>query len=167
MDCSTQHPLSSVSWNLLTFMSIDLMMLSKPLILYCPVLWLLCPWDFPGKNAGVVCISFSRGSSQPKGRTHVSCIGRWILYHWVTRETLRLNIAIYYLAALERGLSKQTGYSLEHKSRTCAFYSTLSCHCIKISTSRQLTCSLGRNKTLELERLCINLRGRNMSIIWY
>ena len=70
-------------------------------------------------------------------------------------------------SSFREGLSKQTGYSLEHKSRTCAFYSTLSCHCIKISTSRQLTCSLGRNKTLELERLCINLRGRNMSIIWY
>ena len=24
---------------------------------------LLCPWDFPGKNTGVVAISFSRGSS--------------------------------------------------------------------------------------------------------
>ena len=24
---------------------------------------LLCPWDFPGKNAGAGCISFSRGSS--------------------------------------------------------------------------------------------------------
>ena len=85
---------------------------------------LLCPWDSPGKNAGVVChflpqgywnkflrrirqlyflcfscsavsyclwpllewlaISFSRGSSQSRDLTHVSCvfcIGRWILYH--------------------------------------------------------------------------------------
>ena len=33
-----------------------------------------------------VAISFSRVSSQPKDRTHVSCIGRWILYHWVTGE---------------------------------------------------------------------------------
>ena len=28
-----------------------------------------------------VAISFTRGSSQPRDRTHVSCIGRWILYH--------------------------------------------------------------------------------------
>ena len=28
-----------------------------------------------------VAISSSRGSSQPRDRTHVSCIGRWILYH--------------------------------------------------------------------------------------
>ena len=39
---------------------------------------LLCPWDFPGKNTGVVAISFSRGSSQPRDQTHVSCISR----HW-------------------------------------------------------------------------------------
>ena len=35
---------------------------------------------------GWVAISFSRGSSQPMHRTWVSCIGRWILYHWATRE---------------------------------------------------------------------------------
>ena len=29
---------------------------------------------------------FSRGSSQPRDRTCVSCMGRWILNHWATRE---------------------------------------------------------------------------------
>ena len=33
-----------------------------------------------------VAILFSRGSSRPKDGTQVSCVGRWILYHWVTRE---------------------------------------------------------------------------------
>ena len=33
-----------------------------------------------------VVISFSRGSSWPRDRTWVSCIGRWIHYHWFTRE---------------------------------------------------------------------------------
>ena len=28
--------------------------------------------------------SFSRGSSWPRDQTRVSCIGRWILYHWAT-----------------------------------------------------------------------------------
>ena len=27
-----------------------------------------------------------RGSSRPRDRTHISCIGRWILCHWATRE---------------------------------------------------------------------------------
>ena len=42
----------------------------------------LCPWDFPGKNTQWVAIPFSRGSSQPKGQTQVSCIsciGKWVL----------------------------------------------------------------------------------------
>ena len=47
---------------------------------------LLCPWDLPGKNTGVRCLSFSRGSSRPRNQTQVSCIGRWVLYHQVTRE---------------------------------------------------------------------------------
>ena len=35
-----------------------------------------------------VAISFSRGSSWPRDQTCVSCIGRWILYHWAIREAL-------------------------------------------------------------------------------
>ena len=45
---------------------------------------LLCPWDSPGKSTGVGAISFSRGSSRPRGQTHafsVFCIGRQLLYH--------------------------------------------------------------------------------------
>ena len=33
-----------------------------------------------------VAISFSRGFSWPRDRTLISCIGRWTLYHWATRE---------------------------------------------------------------------------------
>ena len=32
---------------------------------------------------------FSRGSSQARDQTHVSCAGRWVLYHWATRKALR------------------------------------------------------------------------------
>ena len=31
-------------------------------------------------------ISFSREYSWSRARTHVSCIGRWILYHWAIRK---------------------------------------------------------------------------------
>jgi len=40
-----------------------------------------------------VAISNSRGSSQPRDQTHVSlvsCVGRWILYHWATWEALNI-----------------------------------------------------------------------------
>ena len=35
---------------------------------------LLCPWDSSGKNTGVGSHSFSRGYSQPRDGTWVSCI---------------------------------------------------------------------------------------------
>ena len=41
--------------------------------------------SFLGKNTGVGCRFLLRGSSHPRDSTHVSCIsclGRWILYHW-------------------------------------------------------------------------------------
>ena len=42
-----------------------------------------------------VAISFSRGSFWPRNRTHISFIGRQILYYWATRETW----VIWYAAA--------------------------------------------------------------------
>ena len=45
---------------------------------------LLCWWTFPGKNTGVGCHFYTRGSFWPKDQTLISCIscnGRWILYH--------------------------------------------------------------------------------------
>ena len=67
----------------------------------------LAPWDpkdysppgfsvhgiFSVRILGWVAFSFSRGSSQPRDWTHVSCvscIGRWILYHSATWESLRV-----------------------------------------------------------------------------
>ena len=39
---------------------------------------------FQAKILAWVTIFVSRGFSQPRDRTHVSYIGRWILYHWAT-----------------------------------------------------------------------------------
>ena len=44
---------------------------------------------FSSKNIGVGCHSLLQVISQPRDPTHVfcvSCIRRWILYHWATRE---------------------------------------------------------------------------------
>ena len=38
-----------------------------------------------------VAIFFSRGSFQPRDQTHVSCLGRQILYHCTTREALHIK----------------------------------------------------------------------------
>ena len=68
----------------------------------------LCnPMDFspPGSSVhGIVlarilewvAISSSRGFSWPRDWTHVSCIGRWILYHWATWEASNLWVRYYY-----------------------------------------------------------------------
>ena len=61
----------------------------------CPTLRDPMDYSLPGSSVhGIsqarilewVAISFSRGSSQPRDRTHVSCIGRGILSHWATWE---------------------------------------------------------------------------------
>ena len=51
---------------------------------------LLCPWDFPGKNAGMVAISFSRGSSQPRDQIQVSCTAGRFFTNWATREATHI-----------------------------------------------------------------------------
>ena len=46
-----------------------------------------CPWNLPGKNTGVGCHSFSRGSCQTRDWSRVSwvfCIGKQIIYHCTT-----------------------------------------------------------------------------------
>ena len=42
---------------------------------------LLCPLH-PGNNTGVGCHALLQGFSCPRDQIHVSCIGKWILYHW-------------------------------------------------------------------------------------
>ena len=50
-----------------------------------------CPWDFPGKNTGVSCSSFSRGFSRPRDWACVFCIGRQILYQWATGKPIHFT----------------------------------------------------------------------------
>ena len=44
-----------------------------------------CPWNSPGQNTGVGS-PFSRASSQPRNRTHISCIACGFFTSWATRE---------------------------------------------------------------------------------
>ena len=49
----------------------------------------------PGKSTGVVAISFSGGSSQPRNRTQVSCTAGRFFTNWTMREGLLIsNIAL-------------------------------------------------------------------------
>ena len=61
---------------------------------------LLYPWDSPGKNTGVVAITFSRGSSQHRDRarvSYVSCAGRQALYHQPTWAHYKMSDLVVFL----------------------------------------------------------------------
>ena len=55
-----------------------------------------------------VAISFSRGSSWPRNRTHVSWIGKWILYQWATRED---ELVAVILSFLQLNITPLFGYT--------------------------------------------------------
>ena len=71
--------------------------------LSCLTLWphrpypvrLLCPWDSQARILESVAISSSRGSSQPRDLTWVSCIGRQIIYHCATWEALLKGLNLF------------------------------------------------------------------------
>ena len=68
--------------------------------------WLLCPWDFPGRNTGMACHFLLQRILRPKDQTHISwgsCIGRQIPYPWATWEALK---------NLQRCLITTTGFKL-------------------------------------------------------
>ena len=48
---------------------------------------------FPGKNTGVVCISFTRRSSWPRDRTPIPHIVGWLFIIWATRDLPNLDIS--------------------------------------------------------------------------
>lgn len=50
---------------------------------------LICPWHPPGKNAGVGCIVFSRGSARLRNQTPVSCTGGRFFSIWVAGAALK------------------------------------------------------------------------------
>ena len=54
-----------------------------------------------------IAISYFKRSSQPRDQTHVSCIGRWILYHRATWDT---HIRSKYLLYSNSRRSKTTSY---------------------------------------------------------
>ena len=54
---------------------------------------LLCPWDFPGKNIGVGCMPSSKGSSQPRDWTHVSCFQAHYRQHDLSAQNISACIS--------------------------------------------------------------------------
>ena len=57
-----------------------------------------------------VTMPFSRESSQPRDWTHLSCIGRQIVYHWATRESSKKSLGISEEILKELGLFDVLNY---------------------------------------------------------
>ena len=74
---------------------------------------------------GWVAMSFSRGSSWPRDRTRTSCIGRWVPYHWATREAinrkylLKDNLECHQMITNHDQINKCQG---EINGKTCIFF---------------------------------------------
>ena len=95
-----------------------------------PTLWDSMDCSLPGSSApGIfqakipewVAISFSRGSSPPRDQTHISCIGRWVLYHWATGEAPK------FLIGLDKSLTPLTCWTMTkiHINCSCSFQQPL------------------------------------------
>ena len=64
-------------------------------------------------------LSFSRGSSQPRGWTQVFCIGRWILYHWAPGKPQKMSQRAWslpYLSSVFFSPHPHQGFPPCHKS---------------------------------------------------
>ena len=95
-----------------------------------PTLWDPMDCSLPGSSSyGIsqarimewVAISFSRGSSLPRDQTHISCIGRWVLYHWAPREAPK------FLTGLDKSLTPLTCWTMTkiHINCSCSFQQPL------------------------------------------
>ena len=55
---------------------------------------LLCPWDSPGKEAGISCHCLLQGIFPTRDRAWVSCTGRRILNHWATGKPMCVHLPV-------------------------------------------------------------------------
>ena len=62
-------------------------------------------------------ISFSRGSSQPRDQTYVSCVSRWILYHCTAWEARLTTTESLNVCRFLRHLANMLLLLLSHFSR--------------------------------------------------
>ena len=67
------------------------------------------PGIFQARVLEWVAISFSRGSSWPRDRTCISCIGRQILHHGAMKEIYTIKYVNYFLMKLEKYFKSESG----------------------------------------------------------
>ena len=107
-ECKIVQPCWKAVWQFLKMFSIELPY--GPVIPLVGIKWKwssLChvqlfatPWTvhwiFQPRILESVAVPLSRGSSLSRDRTHFSCSGRQILYHWATREARKVGSYTYF-----------------------------------------------------------------------
>ena len=92
----------------------------------CPTLCDPMDYSLPGSSVHVsfqarildwAAISFSRGSSQPRDQTYVSCVSRWILYHCTAWEARLTTTESLNVCRFLRHLANMLLLLLSHFSR--------------------------------------------------
>ena len=105
-----------------------------------------------------VAISFPRGSSWPRDGTQVSCISRWILDHWVTKEAhskiLPTNVFLW-----ERGLlwASDLSSSPTHRQSACLHITSAGLSCSDSLVQRQSYHDVSREAFSTFSTLCLGL----------
>ena len=66
--------------------------------------WLYSPWNSLGQNIGWVAFPFSRGSSQPRDWTQVSCMAGGFFTNWAIREALSAKELMFQTLVLVKTL---------------------------------------------------------------
>ena len=92
----SQHSITTAAWTHVHHAAVVLTYLTSGILIFARAVMsdsFETPWtvahqarDVPGKNIGVGCHFHLRGIFPTQGLTHVSCLGRLILYHWATWE---------------------------------------------------------------------------------
>ena len=77
---------------------------------------------FQGRILEWVAISFSRGSSQPRDQTCISCTGRWVLYHWALGSWRILFIQMLSCKMSPTGMMRKWIYNSVKKEHSFTVY---------------------------------------------
>ena len=91
--------------------------------------WLYSPWNSLGQNTGWVAFPFSRGSSQPRDWTQVSCMAGGFFTNWAIREALSTKELMFQTLVLVKTLeSPLDSKEIKSVNPTQSRKSTLNIH---------------------------------------
>ena len=88
--CKLQHNINAINSKNIKLVKVKWKAKSLSRVQLFATPWTMySPWNLPGQNTGVGSLSLlSRGSSQPRDQTQVSCIAGGFFTSWATREAI-------------------------------------------------------------------------------